>query len=418
MGAGIGRVALVGSPGGGVRWPLWLVVGCSLAAALAANGASATARSLSGATPAVRAQPTAVAVQLAAPARAVHGSDGHEHIEYDLVITNAFTAPVTLKSVLVHGAGELLLSLTGKGLKGHTFAPWESATPTVTIPRSSTVETVVDVVLPDSFGRTWPKLLTERIRYALPSNAPLRAVIGSTVVPGPTVPVSREAPIMISSPLAGPGWVDSNGCCADPTNSHRSDLLAADGTYHTPEVFAIDWIRETNGSYFTGDGTKLNDWPAYGAPIHAVADGIVVTAVNDRRQVAPLVSPGANPDVEGPDDFPGNNVVEKIASGEYAFYAHMQTGSVRVKVGEHLRTGEVIGLLGNSGNTTAPHLHFGIQDGPTPLTSNSLPFEIDWFTNEGTVGEGAAPGTITVSGERRAVTHSEPLVYDLADFPG
>ncbi len=53
------------------------------------------------------------------------------------------------------------------------------------------------------------------------------------------------------------------------------------------------------------------------------------------------------------------------AAGRYAAYLHMQTGSVRVKIGQRLRTGQIIGRLGNSGNTTGPHLHFGIQDGRT-----------------------------------------------------
>jgi len=72
--------------------------------------------------PAVRVQTTAVAVQLAAPARAVHGSDGREHVEYDLVTTNTFTSPVKLDSILIRGAGRRLLSLTGKKLAAYTFA--------------------------------------------------------------------------------------------------------------------------------------------------------------------------------------------------------------------------------------------------------------------------------------------------------
>jgi hypothetical protein len=125
MGAGIGRLSLVAWRGGGVRWVLGLAVGCSVAGALAATGASAAARSLSGATPADGAQPTAVAVQLAAPARAVHGSDGHELIEYDLVITNAFTAPVTLKSVLVHGDGKAVVVARGRRIEGpHVWSMW------------------------------------------------------------------------------------------------------------------------------------------------------------------------------------------------------------------------------------------------------------------------------------------------------
>ena len=372
---------------------------------------------LAGAISAGAAQTTALAVQVAGPAMAVHGSDGREHVEYDLLITNAFTATVTLDSIEVHGDGKLLFALSGSSLADRTF-PLSGVQPTAAIPISSTVKTLVDVVLPASFGRAWPRELTDQIRYTLPPNAPLRAAIGSTVVRGPTVPVRTEAPIIIASPVTGSGWIDANGCCGDPTAPHRNDLLAADGSYRTPELFAIDWVREINGSVFEGDGTKLTDWVSYGAPIHAVANGTVVTAINDRPEVPPNLPPGGNVTVLGPDDFPGNNVVERIAPGQYALYAHMQTGSVRVKVGEWLRTGEVIGMLGNSGNTTGPHLHFGIQDSPNILASNSLPFEIGSFTIEGTAGNGSKAGTITVSGKPRRTTQSEPLIFDVADFPG
>ena len=58
----------------------------------------------------------------------------------------------------------------------------------------------------------------------------------------------------------------------------------------------------------------------------------------------------------------------------YAFYAHMQPGSLRFKPGDRVRTGQVLGLLGNTGNTDGPHLHFHIMDGPSPLQSNGIPF--------------------------------------------
>lgn len=69
---------------------------------------------------------------------------------------------------------------------------------------------------------------------------------------------------MIASPLQGSGWIAVNGCCGDPTVPHRQTLLPTEGSYRTPEIFAIDWIREINGAYFTGDGSKLTDYPYTG----------------------------------------------------------------------------------------------------------------------------------------------------------
>lgn len=65
----------------------------------------------------------------------------------------------------------------------------------------------------------------------------------------------------------------------------------------------------------------------------------------------------------------------KIGDGRFAFYAHMQPHSLRVHVGEHVKQGQVIGLLGNTGNTDAPHLHFQIMNSPDSWTADGLPFE-------------------------------------------
>jgi hypothetical protein len=86
------------------------------------------------------AAPTALGVQVGTPARAVFGSDGREHVEYDLVIANAFTVPVTLQSVRVFGRGRLLLALSGTALVEHTLA---GASPTGTVPVSSFVKTLL-----------------------------------------------------------------------------------------------------------------------------------------------------------------------------------------------------------------------------------------------------------------------------------
>jgi murein DD-endopeptidase MepM/ murein hydrolase activator NlpD len=59
----------------------------------------------------------------------------------------------------------------------------------------------------------------------------------------------------------------------------------------------------------------------------------------------------------------GNHVILSLRNGHYAFYAHLQPGSIRIKPGDRVRRGQVLGLLGNSGNSNAPHLHFHISNG-------------------------------------------------------
>jgi murein DD-endopeptidase MepM/ murein hydrolase activator NlpD len=351
------------------------------------------------------ARTTALQVEATGTPKYVHGSDGREHVEYDLVITNAFTAAATLTSLEVRGDGKRLLTLKGAALATATRRLQGSA-PTVNIAAASTAVTYVDVVLPRSAGRRVPRRLTNRIRYAIPADAPLRSVIGSTTVDAPELRTDPRVPTVIASPLRGSGWLNANGCCVDFTSPHRNTVLASNGSYITFELFAVDWIRLVNGRFYTGDGKQNSDWLGYGAPLYAVADGTVVSTVNNKPEIPPFED---NPGLRTPEDYSGNNVIIKIGTGRYATYAHLQPGSVRVRRGQRVRTGQRIGLLGNSGNTTGPHLHFGIQSGPS-FFSDSLPFEIDHFTLEGTSEAHPTPPRINVAGTPHRERRSQPLI--------
>ena len=96
----------------------------------------------------------------------------------------------------------------------------------------------------------------------------------------------------------------------------------------------------------------------------SVRDGLPEQTPN--ADIADLVG------VERPLDFGGNLVVVRIGPGVYAHYNHLQPRSMDVRNGEHVKTGQLIGKLGNSGNSTGPHLHFGLNTGPEGFTSNSL----------------------------------------------
>jgi murein DD-endopeptidase MepM/ murein hydrolase activator NlpD len=302
------------------------------------------------------AQPTALQVEAPGAPQYVHGSDGREHVEYDLIITNVFTADATLTSLEVRGDGKRLLVLRGAALAALTHRP-SGSDPTARISPASTVVTQVDIALPRSAGRAVATRVTNLIRYAIPADAPLRSLIGSTTVTTPRLRTDQRAPVVIAPPLRGSGWVDLNGCCSDPTSPHRSIVLSQNGTYVTPEIFAIDWIRLVDGWLYTGDGKQNSDWPAYGAPLYVVADGTVVSTVNN----LPDIPPRAVPDLSGPQDYGGNSISIKIRPHRYAIYAHLQPGSVRVRRGQRVRTGQEIGLLGNSGNTTAPRRPGGVR---------------------------------------------------------
>ena len=100
----------------------------------------------------------------------------------------------------------------------------------------------------------------------------------------------------------------------------------------------------------------------------------------------------------------GNHIVVDMGDGNFALYAHIKTGTVAVKIGDHVKTGDVLGHLGNTGNSSAPHLHFHVMDGPSPLASRGLPYEIEGFEGQGRLDgdngffERAMPGRLIGAG--------------------
>ena len=360
-----------------------------------------------GTMPAAAKTTTALHVEASNPPYAVFGSDGRLHVEYDLVLTNAFVGPATLDAVAVRADGKPALTLTGDALTAATHTLLTSDA-TVTIAPASTAFTQVDLVLP---GRTAPKRITNRVAYTIPADAPSRSVIGSTVSASPVLRTDPRPPTVISAPLSGAGWVNVNGCCNDPTSPHRETLLASDGDWVTPELFAIDWIREVDGRFYSGDGTQNTDWVGFGEPIHAVADGTVVLTRDGLPDIPPMTK---NPGLRTPEDYAGNNVIVAIGHGRYAVFDHLVRGSVRVRRGQRVRAGQVVGKLGNSGNTDGPHLHFGIEARPDSL-AQGLPFEIDDFVLEHTVSA-ASPGQVTLIGKPKRLHRALPLIRSVATF--
>jgi murein DD-endopeptidase MepM/ murein hydrolase activator NlpD len=193
-------------------------------------------------------------------------------------------------------------------------------------------------------------------------------------------------------------------------------MLAENGTYVSPETFAIDYIQLVDGRFYSGDGTKNSDWYGFGAGVHSVSDGKVVWAADRRPDVPPFINLPSNPTVTNPVQFCGNGVVVKVRKGVFAHYCHTKPGSLRVEVGQRVRTGQKLGLLGNSGNTSGAHLHFGLTDSPQTLGSNSLPFEIDRFRLQGTVEPSDTPGQLTITGEPHNVVRAHPLLKSVTAY--
>lgn len=198
------------------------------------------------------------------------------------------------------------------------------------------------------------------------------------------VAVGRDLPVL-SAPLRGDNWVAANG--PSNTSGHRRTILPIDGRARIAQRFAIDWVRVNpdGKATYTGDPLNNKNYRAYGSEALAVADGTVVETKDGIPQNIPGENSRAVPITL--ETVGGNHVVLDLGHGRFAFYAHLQPGSLKVKMGDHVKRGQVLGLVGNSGNSTEPHLHFHLADSKSALGSEGLPYVLDSFETKAKSGD-------------------------------
>jgi murein DD-endopeptidase MepM/ murein hydrolase activator NlpD len=365
-----------------------------------------------------------VALPIAEP-NAVLGADDKTHLAYEFILVNGAAAAVTLKKVeaLDAESGAVLAALDGAGLA--QMVHLNGAAKGVDLLGGGSGTLFMDVALDKE--ATLPKALRHRFTIEVaktgdgasdddrdPAPEPPRDVSFTT----DPLKVDTGAPVVVAPPLKGERWVIGGGCCT-PVSYHRGATLPINGALRIAERYAIDFVQlNDKGMLYAGDMHKVQDYGFFGAEIYAAADGTVVEMENG----LPEQIPGKLPEGATPEMAAGNHVVVDIGEGRFALYAHMQPGSVRVKTGDAVTTGQVLGLLGNSGNTDTPHLHFHIMDGPSPLNSNGLPFVFTNFTGQGRLTDEEplfTGGTVTIDAASMTGPHQDqmPLLDQVVSFP-
>ena len=177
-----------------------------------------------------------------------------------------------------------------------------------------------------------------------------------------------------------------------------------------PSEFAVDFFKvDSAGNIHDGDVLDANNFPGYGADVTAAADGEVVFVIDDEVQDRKIFFPmdGESEDEAGgriqqynmrryASDFAraaaGNIITIKHTSPEgteYSSYGHLKAGSVAVKVGDVVKRGQVIGEVGDTGDSAAVHLHFQVNAGPNAFMSKSIPVT---FSDLEETLEGVDPG--------------------------
>ncbi|WP_428659177.1 M23 family metallopeptidase [Reyranella sp.] len=372
--------------------------------ALLASIAAAVLTCIAAATPSRAAdiQLTPVVADVLWPPQPVRGSDSQVHLVYELRLSNPTPFAIAVDTIeVLDETGRVVLAMDKDAIgKRLSIGGRRGAEATSLSPGQFGV-LFMHAALPPN--QPAPRSLSHRVLAALVQpDQPARPVamtIGETRVAEHDLPV-------LGPPLVGEGYVAADGCC--DSIRHVRALLPIDGRFALAQRFAIDWEQlDADRRVVRGDVKKVESYIIFGTDVIAVADGTVVAMRND----LPEQVPGALPPGLPIDQADGNFVVLDIGRGAFALFAHMQPGSVTVQPGATVKRGDVLGKVGNTGNSQAPHLHFHVMDGPSPLLANGIPYVIDRFRLTA-VGAGG-----TADFDKAEATGSPMTLKAIADKP-
>lgn len=335
----------------------------------------------------------------------VQGSDGGYHLVYEIQLNNVSPKTWQVEHLIAFGGEKPLLELKGAELKSRMGPLSGRGGSTELGPNQSAI---VWIHIKVAARQDIPKNIRHQI--ALRGDGKLLEM------KGPDISLSSQPVLAIGAPLKGDRWLAGDGCC--DSIRHVRALLPINGKLYASQRFAIDYEKLGDGrKIFTGDAKNPENYFCYGEDVLAVADGVVASMEDGLPNQIPGKLP-AGLDINQAD---GNHIILQIGPGHYALYAHLKPGSIRVKPGDRVRAGQVLGQVGNSGNTSEPHLHFHLMDGPSTLASNGLPYVLksfEWLGRADSTAafdKAAAEGSpLAIQDEKAERIHQDQLPLDLS----
>ncbi len=351
----------------------------------------------------------------------VQTSDGRWRVLYELLLTNSKSAPAELERIDVVDAREtdrVVGSYEGEKLLENLRLLSGPPAEEPEIPPDASRLLLLDLVfdsrddVPDAIAQRFVGLAADNPAATEPAPVDYLAA---------PFTLGERTQATIAPPLRGAGWFAVNGLDTS-TGVHRGSVQSVSGQLFDAQRFAIDWMKlDDDDTLASGDGSRVEDFHCYDEPVHAVADATVVSVVTG----LPDQEPGELPDPASItlETVDGNHVVLELADGVHAFYAHLRDGSIEVAEGDTVSAGDVIGRLGNSGNTSAPHLHLHLMTTPRALAADSIPYVFDAFTLLGRIGEEAWATTESIVGpwtienaQETSMTERLPLGLTVVGF--
>ena len=192
--------------------------------------------------------------------------------------------------------------------------------------------------------------------------------------PYPSSHDERPSDVTFRLPFDGPVTVAWGGATAE-VNYH---------VFLPDQRWAYDLLVTRDGKSFRQDGTDVDDYYGYGLPVLAPASGVVFAAHDGEPDVT---LGGWRWGLAGL----GNYVGLEVALDEFLFVGHLQPGSVGVAVGDRVTVGQQLGRVGNSGNSSEPHVHLHLQDTGRQYFGEGIPFYFHRYRHAGRIVERGMP---------------------------
>jgi hypothetical protein len=344
------------------------------------------------------------------------GSDGQIHLVYELGMTNFSSGEIAVEKVEVVGDGSVVQTLDTAAVAGR-LQPAGLREAAGTLAKSTHGLLFLNLALAP--GSKVPSELSHRLALRVKAAPPGHQELSES---GGATTVDKRSVALIGPPLRGERYIAADSCC-DATR-HQRAALPVNGRVWLAQRYAVDWEQmDTSGRIYAGPREKLESYAIFGQPALAVANALVVSVIDGQ----PEQTPGSYPTNITLDAADGNSVILDLGGKRYALYAHLQPGSIKVHRGEKVHVGQVVGLVGDTGNSVVPHLHFQVMDGPSSLSSNGLPYEISDFEMTGKshgteafdqAESNGTPLPVTPISPPQAVKRALPLDQTIISFSG
>jgi hypothetical protein len=205
-------------------------------------------------------------------------------------------------------------------------------------------------------------------------------IMATSIATGAVITTHHTTLRVLRPPVEGANWLAADGPGNDQDNHHRRGVFILDGRAVDSRRYAIDWKQIKGDASFSGDPQDVRSYFAYGRAVLAVADARVVLARDGLPDNTPGHGESFHPAVPITiDTVAGNMITLDIGGGQFAYYLHLQPGSVAVKAGDRVRRGQVLARIGSSGDAREPHLHFEVTTSLRLIAGEGVPYLIDRY---------------------------------------